>query len=110
MRTMEVFRQHGIAAEVYKAAAPRENLGEIVWRMPLGRKHPLDGRIIKTVGGLGGGEMAPTYDRYGVTPPTNIPQLYLEPILSQIAERSNPASVLFNHALLRSDERRVGKE
>src|SRR3546814_20444173 len=90
MRTMEVFRQHGIAAEVYKAAAPRENLGEIVWRMPLGRKHPLDRRIIKTVGGLGGGEMAPTYDRYGVTLPTTLPQLYLEPIHRQHEERTHP--------------------
>src|SRR3546814_7791183 len=78
--------------------------------MPLGRKHPLDGRIIKTVGGLGGGEMAPTYDRYGVTPPTNIPQLYLEPILRQIAERRNPARVLFHHELISFTETADGVE
>src|SRR3546814_21183840 len=61
MRTMEVFRQHGIAADVYKAAAPRENLGALVRRMPLRRKHPLDVRIINNVGGLGAGEKAQNY-------------------------------------------------
>src|SRR3546814_17657589 len=54
--------------------------------------------------------MAPTYDRYGVTPPTNIPQLYLEPILRQIAERRNPARVLFHHELISFTETADGVE
>jgi len=99
-RAMEIFRQHNMADAIYAKASPRDKLGKILWRTPLGGDGEFDGRIIKAVDALGGGELTGVYDLHGVTPPTHITQMSLEPILRDIAEQRNPDKVLFSHELI----------
>ena len=99
-RTMEVLRHHGMADAVYAHAAPRETIGQILWRTPLGGDQALDRMILKAIDAMGGGGFTDTYDRHGVTPPAHLAQIHLEPILRGIAEDRNPGRVLFSHALL----------
>lgn len=99
-RTMEVLRHHGMADAVYAHAAPRETIGQILWRTPLGGNGPLDRKILKAIDAMGGGGFAAVYDRHGVTPPAHLAQIHLEPILRGIAEDRNPGRILFGHALV----------
>jgi 2,4-dichlorophenol 6-monooxygenase len=99
-RAMEIFRQHNMADAIYAKASPREKMGKILWRTPLGGDGPFDRRVIKAVDALGGGELTGVYDLHGVTPPTHITQMSLEPILREIAELRNPNKVLFSHELV----------
>jgi 2,4-dichlorophenol 6-monooxygenase len=98
-RSMEIFRHHGIDADIYAAAAPREQLGQIEWRTSIGGDGPLDAKVLITKSLMGGGDLQGVYDLKGVTPPTHIPQIRLEPIMRRHAERRNPGRVLFNHEL-----------
>ena len=99
-RTMEVLRHHGMADAVYAHAAPRDTIGKILWRTPLGGVDALDRRVLKAVDAMGSGGFAGTYDLHGVTPPVHLAQIHLEPILRGIAETRNPGTILFGHALL----------
>src|SRR5260370_41635251 len=98
-RTMEIFRQHGLADAVYAEAAPRENMGKILWCTSLGGDGPLDGVVFLALDALGGGGLTAQYDLKGVTAPTNLPQIRLEPVLRLIAEQRNPGPLLFRHEL-----------
>ncbi len=104
-RTMEIFRQHGFAGDVYARSAPRENLGRIRWMTSIGGNGPLDRIKIHAPPIMGAGELAPLYDAKGTTHPTNIPQIRLEPVLADVAERRRPNHILFEHELLSFAER-----
>jgi 2,4-dichlorophenol 6-monooxygenase len=106
-RTMEIFRQHGIADAVYAHAAPRENLGRVRWMTSVGGDGPLDRIKIYAPPIMGAGELAAQYDAKGVTHPTNIPQIRLEPVLRQVAQQRRPDCILFEHELV-SFEQSVG--
>lgn len=97
-RTMEIFRHHGLAEEIYAWGAPRENMGKISWYTCIGGDGPVDGLLLHEQDALGGGGDAATYDLKGATPPTNLPQLRLEPLLQQSLHRRG-GRVLFRHEL-----------
>lgn len=99
-RTMEILRHHGMADTVYDHAAPRETIGKIFWRTPLGGDGPLDRKVLKEIDAMGGGAFSALYDRHGVAPPAHLPQIHLEPLLRGIAETRNPGGILFGHALI----------
>lgn len=109
-RTMEIFRQHGIAQDIYAKAAPRGNLGKMIWLTSLGGDGALDRKVIAEADALGGGSLAPIYDLKGVTPPTNIPQIRLEPILARLAAERNPERLLFRHEFVSMTETASGVE
>lgn len=109
-RAMEIFRQHSMADDIYAKASPRDKLGKILWRTPLGGDAPSDQKIIKAVDALGGGELTADYDLYGVTPPTHITQMALEPILLNIAKQRNPNKVLFSHEMVSFTQTEKGIE
>jgi 2,4-dichlorophenol 6-monooxygenase len=96
-RTMEIYRQHGLADAVYEKATPPENMSKALWYTSLGGDDPLDGVKLCEADAMGGGAMKPLYDMKGVTRPANLHQIWLEPILRRIAEERNPDRVLFNH-------------
>lgn len=99
-RTMELFRQHGVAERVYAKAAPRECIGKTYWMTSVGGDGPLDGITYLEHDAMGGGPaIKAAYDSKGATHPTHIPQVRLEPVLREIAEERNPDRVLFNHEL-----------
>jgi len=107
-RTMEVLRHHGMADAVYANAAPRETIGQILWRTPLGGEEALDRKVLKAIDAMGGGAFAAIYDLHGVTPPAHLAQIHLEPVLRGIAEARNPAAILFSHALLDFTQDKLG--
>lgn len=99
-RTMEIYRLHGMADRIYARSAPRETMGKIIWRTPIGGDGPLDRKILKEIDAMGGAGLTDKYDLYGTTAPTHITQMSLEPILKEMAEERNPGRVLFSHELI----------
>jgi 2,4-dichlorophenol 6-monooxygenase len=100
-RTMEVLRQHGVAETVYAKGATMEKLGRVRWMTSLGGDGPLDGRTFFDMDCFGGGTTAEAYARSSAAPPTNLPQMRLEPLLrSHAEEAARPGSIRFNHELV----------
>jgi 2,4-dichlorophenol 6-monooxygenase len=99
-RTMEIFRQHGVAEAVYARSAPRETIGTTCWMTSLGGDGPIDGLTYLTHDAMGAGPgIRDDYDAKGATHPTHIPQIRLEVVLREQAEQANPARILFGHEL-----------
>jgi len=98
-RTMEIFRQHGLADQIYSLGTPMSQMGKVRWRTSLGGSGHLDGRTLHEMDAFGGGATAETYQRDSPCPSSNYPQLRLEPVLRQRAERGAPGKILFAHEL-----------
>lgn len=96
-RTMELYRQLGMDEVIYAHGPAPENMGKVVWHTSLGGDGPLDARVIHEEDAMGGGRYAETYARNSAARGTNIPQLRLEPVLRDFAEKANPGHVLFSH-------------
>jgi 2,4-dichlorophenol 6-monooxygenase len=94
-RTMEVFRQHGIADAVFEVGAPIEKFGKVRWLTSLGGDGPLDRKIIHAMDAFGGGSLSETYNADSPVTACNYPQLRLEPLLRREAERRAPDSIRF---------------
>ena len=62
-RTMEVFRQHGLADELYAVGTPMQNMRKVRWRTTLGGDGPLDAKTFHEMDAFGGGALAETYAR-----------------------------------------------
>jgi 2,4-dichlorophenol 6-monooxygenase len=99
-RTMEIFRQHGVADDVYADGASMDKFGMIRWMTSLGGDGPLDGRTFYEMDGFGGGDLAAGYERDSPGPSTNLPQVRLEPLLRHHAEERAPGAVRFNQELV----------
>lgn len=98
-RTMEMFRQHGIADDVYRISCPPANMSEVAWRTTLGGDGPLDARELHRMDAFGGGSIAGPYAADSPGPSTNLPQHRLEPLLRRHAERRAPDGLLFHHVM-----------
>ncbi|WNV87325.1 FAD-dependent monooxygenase [Umezawaea sp. Da 62-37] len=98
-RTMEIFRQHGLADDVYRVSAPLANIGEVVWRTSLAGDGPLDGRDLHRMDAFGGRSTAGPYAADSPCPSTNLPQHRLEPLMREHADERAPGSVLFNQVM-----------
>ncbi|MDG4809533.1 FAD-dependent monooxygenase [Micromonospora sp. WMMD1120] len=98
-RTMEIFRQHGLEADVAELAAPPEKFGKVRWQTTLTGPGPLDGKLIHEMDGFGGGALRETYAAAAPVLPVKLPQVRLEPILRRHAEQRNPGGVRFGHEL-----------
>jgi 2,4-dichlorophenol 6-monooxygenase len=98
-RTMEIFRQHGIAEDVYEVSTPLANMSEVVWRTSLAGDGPLDARDLHRMDAFGGRTTAAPYAADSACPSTNLPQHRLEPLLRKHAEQRAPERVLFNHMM-----------
>lgn len=109
-RSMEAFRRLDLADAIYERGAPAENMGKITWHTSLGGDDPLDRIVIKEVDAMGGGRYAVEHALKGPTRAVNIPQLRLEPVLREHAERRNPGRVLFRHEFVSFRETDDGVE
>ncbi|MET9410876.1 FAD-dependent monooxygenase [Streptomyces sp. NPDC002935] len=96
-RTMEIFRRHGIADDVFAEAAPLELFGKVRWQTTLAGDGPMDRRLIHEMDAFGGGELRESYAAVGPVLPAKLPQMWLEPILRRHAEQRGPGRVLFHH-------------
>ena len=99
-RTMEVFRQHGLADAIYAVGTPAANMGKVRWCTSLGGDGPLDGKSFYTIDAFGGGKIAPIYARDSPCLSSNYPQIRLEPLLRKHAEQRAPGMLRFGHELL----------
>ncbi|WP_329174728.1 FAD-dependent monooxygenase [Streptomyces sp. NBC_01477] len=99
-RTMEIFRQHGLAEAVTERAAPLEKFGKVRWQTTLTGDGPLDTKVIHEMDAFGGGALTEPYAKAGPILPIKLPQLRLEPILRSHAEQRNPGRIRFGHDLV----------
>ncbi|MEU6099127.1 FAD-dependent monooxygenase [Streptomyces flaveolus] len=107
-RTMEIFRQYGLADDVAEPAAAPEQFGKVRWQTTLTGQGPLDGRVIHEMDGFGGGALRETYEAAGPVMPAKLPQMRLEPVLRRHAEERNPGGVRFGHELVSLAENAEG--
>lgn len=98
-RTMEVFRQHGLADAVYAVGTPMENMCQVRWRTTLGGTDPLDAKTFYTMDAFGGGDVAGAYATDSACLSSNYPQLRLEPLLRDSAAARGAGSIRFGHEL-----------
>ncbi len=80
-RTMEIFRQHGLADDVYAQGTPPYNRSRTKWYTSLGGDNPLAGKTIFDMGALGG-HGTPRVIHYLETSPNdtaNLPQIRWSP-------------------------------
>lgn len=101
-RTMEIFRQHGLAKAVYAEGTPALNMQRISFRTSLGGDGPLDRRLIANLDGYGGGALAEQYNRHSDCPASNLPLMQLEPLLLEQAQSRGEqvgSQVHFGHEL-----------
>ncbi len=98
-RTMELFRQHGLAEAVQKVGTPIDRMGKVRWRTSLGGTGPLDGKTFYEMDAFGGGALEELYAADGPVLSGNYPQLRLEPLLRDHAERRGRNRLLFQHEL-----------
>lgn len=103
-RTMEVFRQHGFADEIYEVGTPMENFGKVRWRTSLGGDGPLDGRTFYTMDSFGGGSTIERYRRDSPCLSSNYPQLRLEPLLREHAQKRGTGRLRFGHELVELEQ------
>ena len=99
-RTMEIFRQHGVADAIYRVGTPPHQMGKVRWRTSLGGDGPLDARTFHTMDAFGGGETAARSLRDSPCASSNYPQLRLEPLLREHAEECGPGRLRFGHELV----------
>ena len=99
LRTMDIFRQHGLAQDVYAAGMPMHDT-KVRWVTTLGGEGTLDRRDLMTFDAFGGGSLRERYAAAAPGPATNLPQTRLEPILQRHAEARAPACVRFGHELV----------
>ena len=99
-RTMEVFRQHGLADAIYAVGTPAANMAKVRWRTSLGGDGPLDGKTFYEIDAFGGGKIAPVYTQDSPCLSSNYPQIRLEPLLRKHAEQRAPDMLRFGHELV----------
>lgn len=103
MRTMETFHDVGVAEQIYAESPPEDRWHKVAWYTSLAGPTPLHGRKIGEVPAWGGG--ADTV-RYAAASPrrfANLPQLRLDTILWEHADRAWPGRVLSQHELVALD-------
>lgn len=98
-RTMEIYRQHGVADEIFDVAASPEQFGNILWVTSLGGDGPLDRKELHRMDAFGGGSLRERYQADSPVLGANYPQIRLEPLLRGEAEKRAPGAIRFHHEL-----------
>jgi 2,4-dichlorophenol 6-monooxygenase len=97
-RTMEIMRQHGVAADIYDQGTPPYNRSKSKWYTSLSGDGPLDGKTLYETGSLGGHGAADIVANLedSAADSANLPQLRLEPLIRSHAEARAKNRILFN--------------
>jgi 2,4-dichlorophenol 6-monooxygenase len=99
-RTLEVFRQHGLAEDVYRAGAGREDNSTCRWFTSLGGDEPWDRQEVHRTDAWGGNSLLEHYRGLSACRHGNVPQIELEPLLRRHAEERNAGRILFGYELV----------
>lgn len=98
-RAMEIFTEVGVAPEIYQRTTPAENMRATAWYAGLTGAHDGYGRRLGRLEVWGGGYTDPDYVAASPCRTCNLPQIRLEPVLRDHAEKLNPGNVRFHHEL-----------
>ncbi|MEO5670966.1 MAG: FAD-dependent monooxygenase, partial [Ramlibacter sp.] len=85
-RTMEIFRQYGLADTIYAKSMPLEHISRIRWCTSLAGDDEFDRRTFYRIDSFGGGSLA-HYAKDSPCTSTLFPQVRLEPLLKTVAEQ-----------------------
>ncbi len=99
-RAMEIFTEVGVAPEIYKRSTPAKNMQATGWYAGLAGSHEDYGRKLGELEAWGGGYVDPDYVAASPCRTCNLPQIRLEPLLKEHAEKLNPGKLRFNHELI----------
>lgn len=96
-RTMEIFHDLGVSDDVYRLSPPEDRWHRVSWRTSLGGDGPMHGLEIGHLPAWGGGDDAPRYAAGSPRAFANVPQMRLDPLLSEHARRACPGRVRYHH-------------
>lgn len=94
-RTMEIFRDMGVADAVYERGTPPQQMSHTAWYAGLRGDDPDCGREFGKIECWGAGGQNPAWAAASACRPANLPQIRLEPVLKRRAEELG--TVRFNH-------------
>jgi 2,4-dichlorophenol 6-monooxygenase len=98
-RAMEILRDAGVDQTIYSKGTPLENLRSSAWYAGFAGNEQHVGRQIGEIETWGAGYTDPDWVTASPCASTNLPQIRLEPILRERAEKLNPGRVRFHHEL-----------
>jgi 2,4-dichlorophenol 6-monooxygenase len=93
VRTMETFHDVGVAEEIYAQSPPEDQWHRVAWYTSLAGPTPLHGLKIGHVHAWGGGTDLASYRLASPRPFANLPQIRLDRILWEHADRAWPGRV-----------------
>lgn len=93
VRTMETFADIGVADDVYRLSPPEHEWHRVAWYTSLAGPTELHGKRIGYVDAWGGGSDLEQYERASPRKFANVPQIRLDRVLWEHADRAWPGSV-----------------
>ncbi len=99
-RAMEILRDAGVAEPIYARGTPLEHMRATAWYAGLAGERAAAGRKVGQMESWGAGYTDTDWIAASPCPSTNLPQIRLEPILREQAEKLAPGGVRFHHDLL----------
>lgn len=99
-RTMEIFRQQGLADAIYARSLPLEYMSTTRWCTSLGGDGPYDRKVLYEMDIFGGGSLAAHYRANSPCESTIYPQVRLEPLMREKAESLDVGKLMFNCSLV----------
>ena len=100
-RTMEIFRQHAVADEVYSRSLPLRYTAKMCWCTSLGGDGPFDRKTLFEMDAFGGGVLSKDYKADSPCESTIFPQVRLEPVLQAVARQRGKGELRFNTELVK---------
>lgn len=99
-RAMEIFRQHGLAEDIYRRSIPLEYISRSRWCTSLGGDGPYDRKVLFEIETFGGGSLAQQYKANSPCESTIFPQVRLEPLMRAHAQALPLGQLRFNCSLV----------
>ena len=99
-RTMEIFRQQGLADAIYDRSIPIKHMSKTRWCTSLGGDGPHDRKVLFELETFGGGSLASHYKLNSPCESTIYPQVRLEPLMREHADAMPLGKLMFNCSLL----------
>lgn len=99
-RTMEIYRQQGLANAIYERSLPIQYIETTRWVTSLGGDGPHDRKTLYELETFGGGSLRAHYRANSPCESTIYPQVRLEPLLRDHADALGKGKLMFNCVLL----------